>query len=98
MRVMRIKLTLLILLFALPIAAQDLGHDIDKAVAEILAKSGAPSASVAVVKDGKIAYVHAYGSARLEPPMPATPEMRYSIGSGSQPVTASAQPKPARGG
>jgi CubicO group peptidase (beta-lactamase class C family) len=90
MRVMRIKLTLFILLLALPLAAQDLAHDIDKAVAEALAKSGAPSASVAVVKDGKIAYVHAYGMARLEPPMPATSEMRYSIGSVSKQFTATA--------
>ena len=87
---MRIKLTLVILLSALPLAAQDLAHDIDKAVAEALAKSGAPSASIAVVKDGKIAYVHAYGSARLDPPLAATPEMRYSIGSVSKQFTATA--------
>lgn len=87
---MRIKLTLLLLLFALPLAAQDFGRDVDKAVADVLAKTGAPSASVAVVKDGKIVYVHAYGAARLEPPMPATPEMRYSIGSVSKQFTAAA--------
>src|SRR6266498_3489138 len=81
MRGMRIKLTLLLVLLALPLAAQDFARDIDKAVADALAKSGAPSASVAVIKDGKIAYVHAYGSARLAPSMAATPEMRYSIGS-----------------
>ncbi len=63
---------------------------IDKAVADTLAKSGAPSASIAVVKDGKIAYVHAYGTARFEPKMPATPQMRYSIGSISKQFTAAA--------
>jgi D-alanyl-D-alanine carboxypeptidase len=64
---------------------------IDKAVRDALAKTGAPSASVAIVKDGKIAYVKAYGSARLEPPAaPATPAMRYSIGSVSKQFTSTA--------
>jgi CubicO group peptidase (beta-lactamase class C family) len=63
---------------------------IDKAAAEVLAKSGAPSASVAVVKDGKIAYENAYGTANLETKTPATPQMRYSIGSISKQFTAAA--------
>jgi CubicO group peptidase (beta-lactamase class C family) len=87
---MRIKLVLVFLTVALPLCGQDAFRDVDKAVAEVLAKSGAPSASVAIVKDGKIAYVHAYGNARLDPPMAATPEMRYSIGSVSKQVTATA--------
>jgi D-alanyl-D-alanine carboxypeptidase len=86
---MRIKITLLVLLLALPLAAQDFSA-IDKIVADALAKTGAPSASVAVVKDGKIAFARAYGLARLEPPMPATPQMRYSIGSISKQFTAAA--------
>src|SRR5947199_2638381 len=79
------KLVLLLLL-ALPLAAQDY----DKLVTDVLAKSGAPSASVAIVRDGKIVYEHAYGNARLDPPMAATPQMRYSIGSISKQFTASA--------
>jgi CubicO group peptidase (beta-lactamase class C family) len=76
---------------ALPILAQDsLPADIDKAATDILAKTGAPSASIAVVKDGKIVYVHAYGNARLDPLTPATTEMRYSVGSISKQFTASA--------
>jgi D-alanyl-D-alanine carboxypeptidase len=76
-------------------AAQDslpaeLRASIDKAAAEVLATTGAPSASVAVVRDGTIAYVHAYGLARLEPPTQATVEMRYSIGSISKQFTAAA--------
>ena len=63
---------------------------IDKAATELLAKTGAPSASIAVVKDGRIAYVHAYGNARLDPAVAATPQMRYSIGSISKQFTASA--------
>ena len=76
---------------AAPLAAQtSFSADVDKAVSEILTKTGAPSASIAVVRDGSIAYVHAYGSARLNPPMPATPQMRYSIGSISKQFTATA--------
>jgi CubicO group peptidase (beta-lactamase class C family) len=63
---------------------------IDKVAADALAKTGVPSASVAVVKDGQIAYLRAYGNARLDPPAPAKPEMRYSIGSISKQFTAAA--------
>ena len=68
----------------------ELQEKIDKLAVETLAKTGVPSASLAVVKDGKIAYVKAYGDARLEPRTPATPEMRYSIGSISKQFTATA--------
>src|SRR5262245_45900011 len=54
---------------------------IDAAVASAIAKTGAPSASIAVVRDGKVAYVHAYGMANLETKTPAAPNMRYSVGS-----------------
>jgi CubicO group peptidase (beta-lactamase class C family) len=77
---------LFLLLLALPLAAQDY----DKTVADLLAKSGAPSASVAIVRDGRIVYEHAYGQARLDPPLAATPQMRYSIGSISKQFTAAA--------
>jgi CubicO group peptidase (beta-lactamase class C family) len=87
---MRLKLVLALLFAALPLAAQDLFRDIDKAVADVLSKSGAPSVSIAVVKDGKIVYEHAYGSARLDPPLAATPSMRYSIGSVSKQFTSTA--------
>ena len=87
---MRSKLVFLLLFLAVPLAAQDAFRDIDNAIADVVAKSGAPSASVALVKDGRIAFVHAYGNARLEPPMAATPEMRYSIGSVSKQFTSTA--------
>jgi len=63
---------------------------IDKVATDALAKSGVPGASIAVVKDGQIAYLHAYGDARLDPKIPARPEMRYSIGSISKQFTAAA--------
>ena len=78
------------LLFLLLLAAPLLAQAYDKTVTDILAKSGAPSASVAIVRDGKIVYEHAYGTARLDPPMPATTQMRYSIGSISKQFTAAA--------
>ncbi len=65
-------------------------EQVDRAVEEILASSGAPSASVAIIEDGKITHARAYGRARLEPAAAATPEMRYAIGSVSKQFTASA--------
>ena len=66
----------------------EMQHKIDDLAAAALAKTGVPSASVAVVKDGQIAYLHAYGNARLDPQTAATPPMRYSIGSVSKQFTA----------
>jgi len=63
---------------------------IDSAVTAVLAGTGAPSASIAIVWDGRIVYEHAYGSARLTPPTLATRAMRYSIGSVSKQFTATA--------
>ena len=61
---------------------------IDSAVKAAMTRSGAPSVSVAVVKDGAIAYANAYGLAKLASNTPATPTMRYSIGSVSKQFTA----------
>jgi D-alanyl-D-alanine carboxypeptidase len=68
----------------------ELKGKIDKLTVETLAKSGVPSASIAVVKDGQLVYLKAYGEARLEPKTAATSEMRYSIGSISKQFTAAA--------
>ena len=63
---------------------------IDDAVTSVLAGTGAPGSSIAVVWGGRIVYEHGYGSARLAPPTPATTAMRYSIGSVSKQFTATA--------
>ena len=63
---------------------------IDRIAKRILANSGVPSASISVVKDRKIAYLQAYGSARVAPPVAARPEMRYEVGSISKQFTAAA--------
>ncbi len=64
--------------------------EIDSASTTSLAQTGVPSASIAVVKDGVIAYTHAYGKAQLEPERAAEPSMRYAIGSVSKQFTATA--------
>jgi D-alanyl-D-alanine carboxypeptidase len=62
---------------------------IDAGVQEALTRSGAPSASIAIVRGGRLVYEKAYGTARLgTPDVPATPAMRYSIGSISKQFTS----------
>ena len=63
---------------------------IDRIASAVLEQRGVPSASVAVVKGGKLVYAQAYGKAHLDPDVAATPEMRYSIGSVSKQFTAAA--------
>jgi D-alanyl-D-alanine carboxypeptidase len=90
----RIVTALLVFALTAALHAQELPAEmrasIDKAAADILAKTGAPSASIAVVRDGRIVYTHAYGIANLETKLPASPQMRYSIGSISKQFTAAA--------
>jgi D-alanyl-D-alanine carboxypeptidase len=69
---------------------EDLKSKIDAAANQILSSTKVPSASIAIVKDGHIAYLQAYGQARLSPAMDATPPMQYSIGSISKQFTAAA--------
>jgi CubicO group peptidase (beta-lactamase class C family) len=85
----------MVLVFTVSLAAhaqlsQETKDAIDKLAEETLTKTGVPSASIAVVKDGQVVYVKAYGDARLEPQTPAVSEMRYSIGSISKQFTAAA--------
>lgn len=62
---------------------------VDSAAVQVLRKTGTPSASVAVVIHGGLAYAKAYGYGRLDPAVPAEPGMRYAIGSISKQFTAS---------
>jgi D-alanyl-D-alanine carboxypeptidase len=82
-----------VLVAASPIVAQNIlpaatADGIDAAAADVLKATGVPSASVAVVQGGKVAYVKAYGLARLDPAMAAEPGMQYSVGSISKQFTA----------
>jgi D-alanyl-D-alanine carboxypeptidase len=68
----------------------DLAQKVDAVAERALATTGVPSASVAIVQDGKIVYTKAYGEAHLDPNEAAEPQMRYSIGSISKQFTAAA--------
>jgi CubicO group peptidase (beta-lactamase class C family) len=63
---------------------------IDAAVTAELKKGDSPSVSVAVVKDGQVAFVKAYGQAVMTPPVKATPATRYQVASVSKEFVAAA--------
>ena len=63
---------------------------VDSIANQVLRATGVPSASVAVVTHGQLAYAKAYGSAKLEPQLAAKSDMRYAIGSISKQFTAAA--------
>jgi D-alanyl-D-alanine carboxypeptidase len=65
-----------------------LAGKVDAIANQVLQSTGVPSASVAVVKNGRVAYANAYGAAKLDPRVSATPDLRYAIGSISKQFTA----------
>jgi CubicO group peptidase (beta-lactamase class C family) len=78
-------LVLALVAASLPLAAQEasgLERKLTDKIAATLKESGAPSASIAVVKDGKLTFVKAFGA--------ATAETRYAVGSISKQFTAAA--------
>jgi D-alanyl-D-alanine carboxypeptidase len=64
--------------------------ELDQTVAAALATTGAPSASVAVVQSGQIAYAKTFGKADIEKDQPADTSTRYAVGSISKQFTAAA--------
>lgn len=79
--------------FAAPAHAQTLSEAevaIVDAAARQAVHDGAPSVSVAIVRNGQIAFARAYGRRALAPDAPATVESRYLIGSVSKQFTATA--------
>ena len=72
-----------------PIPAR-LREKVDALVQQSVTSTGIPSASIAIVEAGAIAYLQAYGQGRVDPHTPALPTMRYSIGSISKQFTATA--------
>ena len=75
---------------AVAVADAAMTGQIDATAQEWLASTGAPSVSIALVQNGKVTYVHAYGNARLAPAVAATPTMRYAVDSVSKEFTAAA--------
>ncbi|HEV2594397.1 MAG TPA: serine hydrolase domain-containing protein [Sphingomicrobium sp.] len=72
---------------AQPLTAAERGR-IDQLVTSALAKSGVPSAEIAVVRDGRIVLDKAYGKANER--LPATSALPYQIASNSKQFTAMA--------
>ncbi len=85
---------IVVTLLPAPAAAQPLTATertaIDKIGQTVLDTTGAPSASIAVVRGGEIVYEQAYGDARIVPTTAASSSMRYAIGSVSKQFTATA--------
>jgi CubicO group peptidase (beta-lactamase class C family) len=85
---------ILVAVLSAPAAAQQLTPAerarVDSSAQAVLEATGAPSASVAVVRGGAIVYERAYGQGRLDPAIGARPAMRYAIGSVSKQFTATA--------
>ena len=80
----------LTVLAAAPLQAQStFDARVDSIANVVLERTGVPSASVAVVRGGRLAYAKAYGHEQLDPPLAARAEQRYSIGSISKQFAAS---------
>src|SRR5262245_56250056 len=77
---------------AAPTLSTEVRAEVDRAATRTLESMGVPSVSIAIVQDGRIAYVQAYGDAQVAAGSAsarlARPEMRYGIGSISKQFTA----------
>ena len=91
---MRLLLTAALLATTVAAQSQQLPPDTAAKVAtlaqKVLADSGVPSASIGIVQDNHIVYTHAFGLARVSPPIPADAAIAYPIGSISKQFTATA--------
>jgi CubicO group peptidase (beta-lactamase class C family) len=85
-----VRLTSLLVLTVSGFAQPSPHARLDEHIAAALAKSGAPSVSVAVVENNRLVYGKAFGKADLEHNRDATTETRYAIGSISKQFTAAA--------
>jgi D-alanyl-D-alanine carboxypeptidase len=68
----------------------ELKAKVDAAATKVLKDTGVPSAEVGIVMGGKVVMTAAYGDARIDPLVKATPEMKYPVGSISKQFTAAA--------
>jgi CubicO group peptidase (beta-lactamase class C family) len=85
---------ILVVLLSVTVGAQQLTQtereQVDRDTLAVLQATGAPGASIAVVRGKEIVYERAYGNGRIDPNTPASPSMRYAIGSVSKQFTAAA--------
>jgi len=88
---MKRSLAAVLLCCALPLAAQqssELDRKLSAQISDALKSSGAPSASVAVVQDGRLVYAQAFGQADIAKGRAADTTTRYAVGSISKQFTA----------
>jgi CubicO group peptidase (beta-lactamase class C family) len=71
-------------------AAQALDAAAEAEISKLLADSGAPSVSIAIVERGQPAYAKAFGKASLDPNRAADAHTRYAVGSVSKQFTVAA--------
>jgi len=90
----RLFVLLFLTLLPLPVEGASSAPDLRAAVAEIakdvLASTGTPAASIAIVQGGEIVLAEAFGDARIDPRAPAEPWTYFAIGSVSKQFTAAA--------
>jgi D-alanyl-D-alanine carboxypeptidase len=71
-------------------AAPALDATTEAKISKLLADSGVPSVSIAIVEHGQPAYAKAFGKASLDPNRAADSHTRYAVGSVSKQFTAAA--------
>lgn len=64
--------------------------EVERSAAQAVEKGIVPSLAIAVAKDGKIVYEHAFGHADVGAHVPATTHTAYSLASATKPITATA--------
>jgi CubicO group peptidase (beta-lactamase class C family) len=64
--------------------------EVESYAAQAVRKGTVPSLAIAIAKDGKIVYEHAFGFADVEAHIPATTHTAYSLASATKPITATA--------
>jgi len=68
----------------------DLSAKVKAAITTVMEKTSVPSASVGIVRDGRVVFVGAFGKDRLSPLLAASADLHYAIGSISKQFTAAA--------
>lgn len=63
---------------------------VESCAAKAVEKGSSPSLAIAIAKDGKIVFEHAFGYADIEARVPATIHTSYSLASATKPITATA--------
>ncbi|HJU89409.1 MAG TPA: serine hydrolase domain-containing protein [Gemmatimonadaceae bacterium] len=70
------------------IAQRSFDSTLAKAMADEMRDTGAPGASIAIVRDGRIVYKQGFGITSVEGGQPITPATLFRIGSITKPLTA----------